>query len=91
MKGGQIKNRSVVNTYTIFNGHIGAGYREIQEVGVHRRDLQTLSGVVGSRNTSKDILSTSTRTGQGFEPNSTIGPDWRFSDPLSIMNRESES
>jgi len=29
-------NRSVINTYEIFNGHIGGGYREIQETGAHR-------------------------------------------------------
>ncbi len=37
-------NRSVINTYEIFSGHIGDGYREIQETGTHRWDLQTLPG-----------------------------------------------
>ncbi len=34
--------------YAIFSGHIGGGYREIQEIGAHRRDLQTLAGPTGS-------------------------------------------
>jgi hypothetical protein len=41
-------NRCAIKQYAIFSGHIGAGYREIQEIGAHRRDLQTLAGAIGS-------------------------------------------
>ena len=41
-------NRCGIKYYAIFSGHIGAGYREIQEIGAHRRDLQTLAGAIGS-------------------------------------------
>jgi hypothetical protein len=41
-------NRCGIKYYTILNGHIGDVYREIQEIGAHRRDLQTLVGVIGS-------------------------------------------
>jgi hypothetical protein len=41
-------NRCGIKYYTIFNGHIGAVYREIQEIGAYRRDLQTLAGAIGS-------------------------------------------
>jgi hypothetical protein len=41
-------NRCAIKQYGIFSGHIGAGYREIQEIGAHRRDLQTLAGAIGS-------------------------------------------
>jgi hypothetical protein len=38
-------NRCGIKYYAIFSGHIGAGYREIQETGAHRWDLQTFAGV----------------------------------------------
>jgi hypothetical protein len=41
-------NRCVIKYYAISHGHIGDGYREIQEIGTHRRILQTLVGAVGS-------------------------------------------
>jgi hypothetical protein len=41
-------NRCAVKHYAIFTGHIGGGHREIQEIGTHRRDLQTLAGATGS-------------------------------------------
>ncbi len=41
-------NRCVIKYYAISNGHMGVEYREIQEIGAHRRDLQTLVGTVGS-------------------------------------------
>jgi hypothetical protein len=41
-------NRCVIKYYAISHGHIGPGYREIQEIGVHRRDLETLAGATGS-------------------------------------------
>jgi hypothetical protein len=42
-------NRCVMKYYAISNGHIGDGYREIQEIGGHRLYLQTLTGWSGSR------------------------------------------
>jgi hypothetical protein len=41
-------NRCVMKHYAISNGHIGAGYREIQEIGAHWLYLQTLAGLSGS-------------------------------------------
>jgi hypothetical protein len=41
-------NRCGIKYCAIFSGHIGGGYREIQEIGSHRRDLQTLAGTTGS-------------------------------------------
>ena len=41
-------NRCAIKHYAIFSGHIGDGHREIQEIGAHRRDLKTLTGVTGS-------------------------------------------
>ncbi len=38
-------NRCGIKYYAIFSGHIGDGYREIQETGAHRWDLQTFAGV----------------------------------------------
>jgi len=49
-------NRCVIKYYAISQGHIGAGYREIQETGAHRRVLQTLTGSSGS---AKNICSRS--------------------------------
>jgi hypothetical protein len=43
-----VLNRCAIKQYPIFSGHIGDGYREIQENGAHRRDLQTLAGAIGS-------------------------------------------
>jgi hypothetical protein len=40
-------NRCGIKYYAIFSGHIGAGYREIQEIGSHRRGLLTLAGRPG--------------------------------------------
>jgi hypothetical protein len=40
-------NRCGIKHDAIFSGHIGAGYREIQEIGVHRRDLETMAGTIG--------------------------------------------
>jgi hypothetical protein len=42
-------NRCVIKHYAISHGHIGDGYREIQEIGGHRLYLQTLTGWSGSR------------------------------------------
>jgi hypothetical protein len=41
-------NRCGIQYDAIFNGHIGAVHREIQENGAHRPDLQTLAGASGS-------------------------------------------
>jgi hypothetical protein len=41
-------NHCGIKYYAIFNRHIGVVHREIQEIGTHRRDLQTLAGAIGS-------------------------------------------
>jgi hypothetical protein len=41
-------NRFVIKYYAISHGHIGDGHREIQEIGAHRRDMQTFDGAGGS-------------------------------------------
>ena len=38
-------NRCVIKYCAISHGHIGSGYREIQEIGAHRWDLKTFAGV----------------------------------------------
>ena len=42
-------NRCDMKYYAISNGHIGDGYREIEEIGAHRTYFQTLTGWSGSR------------------------------------------
>ena len=37
-------NRCAIKYCAISHGHIGDGYREIQEIGTHRWDLQTFAG-----------------------------------------------
>jgi hypothetical protein len=48
--------RCVIKYYVISHGHIGDGYREIQETGTHRSVFRTLTGVIGS---GKNICSRS--------------------------------
>jgi hypothetical protein len=50
-------NRCVIKYYTIFSGHIGVGYREIQETGGHRWNLRTFTGDTGSGKNIRAITS----------------------------------
>ena len=70
-------NRCVMKHYAISNGHIGDGYREIQEIGA-------------SEHCSLAIFTDFGRVVRvhNYIPNGTTGPHWWFSDPINMHSKQ---